>query len=160
VPVGAAPSRGSLITLRRLQMKPRLTKLAASVVVTGLSVAGSGAKRDMSSLPPIQVQGAVSFITGGIGEEEAAAFKFAAAAYPLEMLFVQKARPGTKSCRLRVSVRNRFGNYCWIRLPRTLSCCQLPAGKYRIEAEIRSERKTQTGRDSLRTASARGIVWR
>lgn len=100
----------------------------------------------MSCLPSVQqVQGMVSYITGGIGEEEAAAFKQAAAAYPLEMLFVQKAKPKDEYLAdVRVSVRDRSGNAL---LETTAEgpylLARLPPGKYNIEAEIRGERKHQ-----------------
>ena len=127
-------------------MKPKLTKLAASIIVTGLSAAGPALGIDMSSLPPAQVQGAVSYITGGVGEDEAAAFKHAAATYPLEMMFVQKAQPRDEFLAdVRVSVRDRSGNSV---LETTADgpflLANLPAGKYMIEAQYRGDRKHQT----------------
>lgn len=127
-------------------MKPKLTQLAATIIVTGLGAAGPALGGDMSSLPSEQVQGVVSYITGGIGEEEAAAFKQAAATYPLEMLFAQKARPRDEYLAdVRVAVRDRSGNAL---LETTTEgpflLAKLPTGTYNIEAEIRGERKHQT----------------
>lgn len=127
-------------------MNPKLTRLTASVIVTGLGVAGSALSTEMSPLPPVQVQGAVSYITGGIGEDEAAAFKHAAATYPLELLFAQKARPNDEFLAdVRVSVRDRSDNSL---LDTTAEgpflLVKLPAGKYKIEAEYRGERKHQS----------------
>jgi len=122
-------------------MKPQLKPLAASIIVAGLGAAGPALS--MPSLPPQQVQGAVSYVTGGIGEDEAAAFRQAAAAYPLEMLFVGKAGPRNEFLAdVRVSVRNRSGTAS---LETTADgpflLAELPAGKYTIEAEYRGERK-------------------
>lgn len=127
-------------------MKPKLTKLAAFIIVTGLGAAGPAVSTDMSFLPPVKVQGAVSYITGGVGEDEAAAFKHAAATYPLEMLFVQKARPRDEFLAdISVSVRDRSGNSL---LETTAEgpflLAKLPAGKYQIEAQYYGERKYQT----------------
>jgi hypothetical protein len=127
-------------------MKPGLKKLAASLIVTGLSAAGPALGTDMSSLPPPKVQGGVSYITGGIGEDEAAAFRYAARTYPLEMLFVQKARPkDVFLADVRVSLRDRSGNSL---LETTADgpflLASLPAGRYGIEAEINGERKHHT----------------
>ena len=127
-------------------MKPKLMNLAASIIVAGLGAAGAALSADTASLPPVQMQGVVSYITGGIGEDEAAAFKHAATAYPLEMLFVQKAQPKDEFLAdVRVSVRDRSGNTL---LETTAEgpflLVNLPAGKYRIEAEIRGEPKHQT----------------
>ena len=127
-------------------MKPTLKTLAASIIVTGLGAAGPALSGDMPSLPPVQVQGAVSYITGGIGEDEAAAFKHAAATYPLEILFVEKAGPKDEFLAdVSVSVRNRSGTA----LLETTSngpflLAELPDGKYSIEAEYRGERKHRT----------------
>src|SRR5512140_1634507 len=89
-------------------MKPKLTKLAASIIVAGLGAAGPALSTDMSSLPPEHVQGVVSYITGGVGEDEAAVFRHAAATYPLEMLFAQKARAKDEFLAdVKVTVRDR-----------------------------------------------------
>ena len=140
-------------------MKPKLTKLFASILVTGLGAAGPALSTDMSSLPPVQVQGAVSYITGGVGEDEAAAFKHVAATYPLEMLFVQKARPRDEFLAdVSVSVRDRSGNSL---LETTADgpflLAKLPAGKYQIEAQYLGERKHQTV--EVRPGTHRRIVF-
>jgi hypothetical protein len=127
-------------------MNPTLKKFAASIIATGLGAAGPALGTDMTSLPPAQVQGVVSFVTGGIGEDEAAAFKQAAATYPLEMLFVRKAGPRNEFLAdVRVSVRDRSGNAL---LETTAEgpylLAEVPAGKYSIEADYHGERKHQT----------------
>lgn len=127
-------------------MKPKLRKLAASIIIAGLGAAGPALSTDMSSLPPVQVQGAVSYITGGVGEDEAAAFKRAAATFPLEMLFVQKARPNDEYLAdVKVSVRDRSGKSVLETMTEgPFLLAKLPAGKYTIEAEHRGERKHQS----------------
>jgi hypothetical protein len=122
------------------------TTLVASIIIIGFVAAGPALSADTASLPSVQVQGEVSYVTGGIGDDEAAAFKRAAAAYPLEMLFVQKARPKDEFLAdVRVSVRDRSGNSL---LDTTAEgpflLAKLPAGKYKIEAEYRGERKQQS----------------
>jgi hypothetical protein len=107
------------------------------------------------------VQGVVSYITGGIGEDEAAAFRHAARTYPLEMLFVQKARPKDEYLAdVRVSVRDRFGNSL---LETTAEgpflLAKLPAGKYKIEAEYRGERKHQSVEIRSGTHQRAVFVW-
>jgi hypothetical protein len=127
-------------------MEPTLKKLAASILIASLGAAGPALGTDASSLPQVQTQGVVKYVSGGVGEEEAAAFKHAAATYPLEMLFVQKALPRDEYLAdVRVSVRDRSGNAL---LETTADgpflLAELPAGTYRIEAEFRGERKHQT----------------
>ena len=127
-------------------MKPTRKTLAASIIVAGLAAAGPALSAESASLPPLQVQGAVSYVTGGIGVNEAAAFKHAAAAYPLEMMFVQKA--GAKNefvADVKISLTDRSGAEV---LDATAEgpflLASLPAGKYAIEAVYRGERKHQT----------------
>lgn len=127
-------------------MKPKLTTLAASIILTGLVAIGPVLSADASPLPSERVQGQVSFITGGIGEDEATAFKNAAATYPLELLFVQKARPTDEYLAdVVVTIRDRSGK---LLLDTTAEgpflLARLPAGKYKIEAAYRGERKYQT----------------
>lgn len=124
-------------------MNCTLRTLAATIVVAGFGAAGSALGDDMQPLPAAQVQGAVSYVTGGIGEDQAAAFRHAAASYPLEMLFVEKA--GAKNeflADVSVSVRDRSGTAL---LETTTDgpflLAELPDGKYSIDAEYRGEHK-------------------
>ena len=124
-------------------MNCTLKTLAATIVVAGFGAAGSALGDEMPPLPAAQAQGAVSYITGGIGEDQAAAFRQAAASYPLEMLFVEKA--GSKNeflADVSVSVRNRSGTAL---LETTADgpflLAELPDGKYSIDAEYRGEHK-------------------
>ena len=64
--------------------------LTAAILATGLIVAAPVLSTDSAALPAEQVQGNISFVTGGVGEDEAAALKRAAARYPLQLQFVQK----------------------------------------------------------------------
>ena len=71
----------------------KITTLAAPIIVSALFSAGAALSENTAALPAAQAQGRVSYVSGGIGDDEATAFKRAAADYPLEMLFVQSARP-------------------------------------------------------------------
>ena len=127
-------------------MKPKLTTLAASIVLTGLVAMGPVQSADASPLPSERVQGQVRFITGGVGEDEAIAFKNAAAAYPLELLFAQKAGPYNEYLAdVKVTIRDRSGK---LLLDTTAEgpflLAKLPAGKYQIEADYDGERKRQS----------------
>ncbi len=124
-------------------MKPQLTKVAACIIVTGLSAADPALST--SSLPPVQEHGVVSYITGGIGEDEATAFRQAAATYPLELQFAQKARPRDEFLSdVRVTIRDRSGKLLLDAVtdgPYLLA--KLPAGKYQIRADYNGVPKSQ-----------------
>ena len=126
-------------------MKPTLTTIAASLSLTALVIANPVASADTSSLPSVKMQGGVSYVTGGIGENEAAALKHAAATYPLELLFAQKAQPkDVYIADVKIVIRDRSGNPV---LDTTAEgpflLAKLPAGKYQIEAEYDGVRKQQ-----------------
>lgn len=137
------------------------TTLVTSIMITGFAVAGPALSTDTASLPTEQVQGGVSYVTGGIGEDQAASFKRAAAAYPLEMMFVQKARPRDEFLAdVKVSVRDRSGKSL---LDTTAEgpflLAKLPPGKYTIEAEYRGERKQQNVEVHSGTHRRAVFVW-
>jgi len=117
-----------------------------SIFLGGLLAAGAGANADNASLPETQMQGAVSYVSGGIGEDQSDAFKRAAAEYPLELLFAQKATPRDEYLAdVRVTICDRAGNA----VLETTSAgpfllANLPAGKYSIDAEYNGERKHQS----------------
>lgn len=124
-------------------MKRKLTTLVVSLALTGLVGASPISSAATSSLPSVKMQGGVSYVTGGIGEDEAAGFKRAAATYPLELLFAQKAQPkDAYVADVKVVIRDRSGNPV---LDTTTDgpflLARLPAGKYQIEANYRGVQK-------------------
>ena len=62
---------------------------------------------DEVALPAVQQQGAVSFVTGGIGSDEAAAFRAAAARYNLRLTLA--AVSGEFFAGVKVSLRDAQG---------------------------------------------------
>ncbi len=126
-------------------MKPKLTALVASLALTALAIASPVSRADTASLPPATTQGAVSYITGGIGEDEAEAFKRAAAEYPLELLFAQKGEPkDVYLADVKVVIRDRSGKPV---LETTAEgpflLARIPAGRYQVEAEFGGATKRQ-----------------
>jgi len=126
-------------------MKPKLTMIAASLTLMSLVIASPASRADSSSLPAVKMQGGVSYVTGGIGEDEAAAFKSAAATYPLELLFAQQTPPkDSYIADVRIVIRDRSGNPV---LNTTAEgpflLAKLPAGTYQIEADYGGVQKRQ-----------------
>lgn len=64
------------------------TMLAASPAFAATSHPGAAAK-----LPQESVQGTVHYVTGGVGHDEAMAFRHAERSYPLALEFAIKAKP-------------------------------------------------------------------
>lgn len=126
-------------------MKPRLTKYYALALIAALSAAGA-ALGSVAALPPTQMQGSVSYVTGGIGNEEATVFRQAAAGYPLEVLFAEQT--GSRAAFLsdvKIDISDRSGQ---LLLDTTSEgpflLANLPAGMYKIVAEHEGARKSQT----------------
>lgn len=119
-------------------MNSRLKALAAAMVVAGFTAGPAfGADPEAATLPLERNLGVVSFITGGVGVDEADAFRRAAIAYPLELQFARKAQPRDQFLsNVSVTIRDRSGKV----LLETMTegpflLARLPAGRYSIEAE-------------------------
>lgn len=110
-----------------------LTKFAASFLVT--SIAYLSPAMAAEALPDEVRQGSVRYVTGGIGADAAAAFKQAAAKYPLEMLFAQKAVPNDVYLTgVKVTVRQSGKTVLDTESGGPFLLANLPSGKYQIEA--------------------------
>jgi hypothetical protein len=108
---------------------------AVALAVAGAFAGASFASLD-TPLPPVQSQGSVSFISGGIGEDESLAMKQAEAKYPLSMVFVERSQPrDVYLASVAVTVRDRSG----ITQLDTITdgpylLADLPAGQYTVTA--------------------------
>ena len=127
-------------------MKLNVIAFAATTLVTSLLAASLVLSADESALPAEKIQGNVRYISGGVGEDAAAAFKRAAAKYPLELQFVQKATPRDEFLAgVKVSIRDSASR---VSLDATSDgpflLVQLPAGKYQIEADYDGVLKRHT----------------
>ena len=127
-------------------MKRNASAFAAAALAAGIIAAAPALGTDSTALPPEHVQGNARFVTGGVGEDEAAALKRAAAGYPLELQFVQKATPRDEYLAdVKVTIRDRSRSV----LLDTVSqgpflLAKLPAGTYQIEAEYEGVVKRRT----------------
>lgn len=74
-------------------MKHSESMIGAAVVVFGLLACDAALASSSNDLPALQTQGAVSYLSGGIGEREAKAIEHVESTYPLSLEFVQHAKP-------------------------------------------------------------------
>jgi hypothetical protein len=115
--------------------------ILAAAIVTLPAVAAD------SNVSPAQgTQGNVSFVSGGVGEDEAAAMKSAAAGYPLELQFVQKASPRDEFLAdVTVRITDRSKNVVLDTVTTgPFLLAKLPSGTYQVEADHRGVMKRQT----------------
>jgi len=98
------------------------------------------------TLPPEQTQGAVTYVSGGIGQDEAQAFEAAASRYPLALEFAIKHTPRAEyTADVHVVVTDAQGT----RVLDTNSdgpflLAKLPAGRYTVTAERHQQTLTRT----------------
>jgi hypothetical protein len=68
----------------------------AGLVAVALVLAQSAAFAAPANLPPVQHQGNVAFVSGGVGSDQAAALKDQMHKYPLVLEFAGKAQQGNE----------------------------------------------------------------
>jgi hypothetical protein len=80
--------------------------LGAALLAAFVSAAGA-----RTVMPPVQTSGAAKFVSGGIGADEAAAMRRAAARYELELVFAVRdpASRGDFLASVPVTIRNATG---------------------------------------------------
>lgn len=143
-------------------MKFAPTLFASAAIAASMALAAAPHPDASAHLPGELVQGQVHYVTGGIGLDEALAFRRAERRYPLAMEFADKAKPHDEfTAGVKVIVRDAKGKTVLDAVsdgPFLLA--KLPAGSYDIKA-------TQDGRTLERHAvvaagkSARlGFLWR
>jgi hypothetical protein len=98
------------------------------------------------TLPPEQTQGAVSYVSGGIGKEEAQAFEMAAKQYPLSLEFAVKHAPRAEfTADVHVMVKDAQGKSVLdTRSDGPFLLAKLPAGHYTVTAEQHGQTLTKT----------------
>ena len=98
------------------------------------------------ALPPEQTQGGVTYVSGGVGQEETQAFEAAAVQYPLMLEFAIKHAPRAEyTANVHVVVTDTQGR----RVLDTHSdgpflLAKLPVGRYIVTAERHHEPLTRT----------------
>jgi len=125
----------------------------AAVIAAGLCVVPLSLAQDVTS------QGAVSFVSGGVGEDQSQTFKNMARDYPLELMFVTKGNPNRYLADVKVQIKDKSGN---VVLDTTSNgpflLAKLPPGRYSITADsegVTKRQNVQVGGKSQRAV----FVW-
>lgn len=120
--------------------------VTTGIVLFGLLMAPLAFAALPSALPPEQTQGGVTYVSGGVGQEEAQAFEAAAAQYPLTLEFAIKHAPHAEyAADVHVVVTDAQGT----RVLDTTSdgpflLAKLPAGRYTVTAERHQQTLART----------------
>jgi hypothetical protein len=117
-----------------------LTTMAVLVAASCLAVTPASAAdaAKVAGLPAVHEQGAISYLSGGIGKTEADAIRHVAKQYPLELEFLRKARPKDEYL---AGVKVLVTNTQKIKVLETTSdgpylLAGMPDGKYEITADL------------------------
>src|SRR5262249_49868904 len=144
-------ARRSLTGPHYVVIVSRCSMQRMSLVVTGLMICSLLISLPVLAatpgrLPPEQTQGAVAYVSGGIGQDEAQAFEAAAAQYPLALEFAIKHTPRAEyTAYVHVVVTDTQGKRV---LDTTTDgpflLAKLPAGRYTVTAERHQQTLTRT----------------
>ena len=109
--------------------------IAASCFAVTPAIAAGAA--NSGGLPAAHEQGAISYLSGGIGKNEAQAIKHVAQQYPLELDFLRKARPKDEYLSdVKVVVTDMHNmKVLDVKSDGPYLLAKLPAGKYAITAD-------------------------
>jgi hypothetical protein len=118
-------------------MKLKLPVIAVAVLVSGLSLTPNAFAAAASVLPATHTQGEVTYLSGGVGANEANAIKHIAKDYPLELEFVLKAKPKDEYLAdVKVQIKDAHDKTV---LDATTDgpflLAKLPAGRYMVSAD-------------------------
>ena len=113
--------------------------------VLNIFTLGSVFGETIENLPPEKMQGSISYVTGGVGYDEAIAMRKAEPMYPLSLEFVQHAKPKDEFlANVEVTIKNHAGEIALQVISEgPFLLARLPPGKYVINAKIKDELRTQ-----------------
>ena len=118
-------------------MKKRFERctMAAAVALGSMAIAGV-LSTAQAGMPPVQHQGAIEYVSGGIGIDESEAMKAASGNYPLALTFAaQRGGKADYVADVAVAIRDaQGGNVLQVTAEGPYMLVKLPAGHYRISA--------------------------
>lgn len=117
-----------------------------ALALAGMLLAGAGfTSSAWAELPPLQHQGAVTYVSGGIGIDESTSFKQAMSHYPLAMTFAeQEGKQGDYLADVKVVIKNaRLNTVLDTTAQGPYMLVKLQPGHYRISATFKDQTKTR-----------------
>lgn len=135
----------------------QLSRFSTLLLAAALGLGAAGAAQAQSGLPPIQQQGTVSFVTGGVGLDESTALKQAAPQWPLELRFTGKHAEFIAG--VKVTIANARGTLLQTVAQGPYLLVKLPEGAYTVKAEYNGNVETRTVTVSVPGAAKEAFTW-
>ena len=111
-----------------------ISKVTLGTLMLGLALPALAASPD--ALPQAKTQGSVSYLTGGIGHDEALAMKRAEKNYPLSMVF-SAGKDNEYLADVHVTIKDKAGTTLLDTVSNgPIMLAKVPAGKYSLTAEM------------------------
>lgn len=134
-------------------------KIAYRIGLGALALGLAGAALAQDAVPPLQTSGGVSYMTGGIGLEEAAAVKAAEKDFNLSLLFAQTRR-GEYLSDIKVSIADKAGKTVLkVVSDGPMLLVRLPAGAYKISADHGGKTLEKTVQVEAKGVARAALVW-
>jgi hypothetical protein len=139
----------------------RILFVATGLLVCSLLMSLPAFAAISGTLPPEQTQGAVSYVSGGFGKEEARAFETAAKQYPLALEFAVKHAPRAEfTADVHVMVKDAQGKSVLdTRSDGPFLLAKLPTGHYTVAAEQHGQTLTKTAYVATRKPAHLIFLW-
>jgi hypothetical protein len=131
--------------MKDIQMKSTLSAAMATVAIAGLAAAAPAMSMTSEALPPLHVEGAVTYRSGGVGHEQEMAMRNAEGQYALSVEFVKRAKPTDEHlASVDLTIKDAHGKIALSADsvgPFVLA--RLPSGKYTVSATDNGQTKTR-----------------
>jgi hypothetical protein len=130
-------------------------KIFAAALALGLS----GAALAQGGLPPLQNSGGVSYMTGGVGLDEAAAIKAAEKDFNLSLMFAKNKR-GEYLSDIKVSIADKAGKTVLkVVSDGPMLLVRLPAGVYKVSANHEGKTLMKAVQVEAKGVTRAAFVW-
>ena len=118
-------------------MKTRASIMTNFIAMSAFALALPAAAAPGSDLPAAHHEGAVTYILGGVGQQEADAMKHVAKYYPLELEFLLKAKPKDEYLSdVKIRIKDAHNKMVLnVTADGPFLLAKMPAGKYTVSAE-------------------------